>query len=409
MTIDAPAAATATSALRLSVLSSFEETEPLRADWDALVARLGASAHLDHDSCAVWWKHYGRGRRLRVLALHDRDRLVGVLPFAVRRAWLGPVWLEMASLVGSDSTLVVHDVPVEPERAEAAFTAALEHLLEGERCDAVRLAPLSCRVPQDAAVRAATAQLGARASLARDAVVAPHTVFELPASFDAYLASLDKNHRGNYRRSLQALERTFAVKRDVVTACDSVETEFPRFKDLHDRQWRADNRLGHFGDWPDSEHYHHDLVRRLGPSGRARFVRLSVEHEPVSYQLCYGRGASLAWFLPARVADKAFERYSLGRVGLVQMIEHAIAAGFARIEGGIGHYDYKLQLGGTEYPVRSLVVTSASPWTRRRLGAYARMADALDLFYYRGWFQRMAPRLPLPRRPLSRTWIRSRL
>src|SRR5438132_3516373 len=122
---------------------------------------------------------------------------------------------------------------------------------------------------------------------------------------------------------------------------------------MHDAQWQAEGRLGHFGDWPGAESFNRDLVAELSPLARVRFVRLWANDRVICSQFCFVFGDSCYWRLPARAPEPEWERFSLGRIGLMNMIEAMIGEGVRRVEGGAGHYEYKLQCGGRELPVRS--------------------------------------------------------
>ena len=102
------------------------------------------------------------------------------------------------------------------------------------------------------------------------------------------------------------------------------------------------------------------------------------------------------------------EKYRIGQIGLMNLIEFAAGAGFRRVEGGPGHYPYKLQLGGRESAVLGVRVVRSGRWTAGRIAAHERAARLLDLLYYRIWYLRVAPRTGMPRKPLRRAWIRSR-
>jgi len=398
----------AVSPLVATVLSSFEDAASLRDEWDALAAELRAPAPLSFDHCAIWWRRYGAGRELALFVFRAEGALVGVVPTFVERVRLGPVSLRVGGLVGADSTPIVLDLPVRAEHARAAFDVVLRRLLDDARCDVARISPLAGASPCVDAALAAARALDDRAAIVRDARLAPQCVIELPATFDAYLASLDKKQRGNWRRAMKCLRAEHEVVADAVEDAASLDVEFPKFVAMHEAQWRAEGKLGHFRDWPGAEAYHAELLRAHAARGRAHLLRLSLSGETVAYQLCWSFGDTLHWVLPARVLREDLERHSLGRIGLVQIVEFAIAAGFRRVECGIGRYDYKVQLGAEERDVRSVVVARTGRVAAARIALFSRLARALDFLYYRVWFQRVAPRLPLPRRPLWRTWIRSR-
>ncbi len=391
----------------METYDSFAAARDLRVEWDSLASELRSPVYLSSAHCEAWWKRYGSGRVLHVLAFRTDGALVGVLPLFSEKVWLGPVCLRLAGIVGSDSTPVVLDLPVRGTRAREVFAAATGHVLRDLGCDAVKFAPLSGESGHAEAIRAAARDVDGLGVVVRDAELGPHSVFHLPPRVEDYHRSLDKKQRGGHRRAMRALEDAYGVAADAVTDPDELAAEFPRFREMHEAQWRAEGKLGHFRDWPQSEEYHLDLVRRHGRDGNSHLLRFRLADEVVAYQLCYSFGETLHWILPARVLRDDLARHSLGRLGVVQLVEYAIGAGFRRVEAGIGHYDYKLQLGATEHRARSIVI--AGGVAVRRLRWFTRLAAALDAVYYRAWFKRIAPRLPIPTGPLWNAWIRSRV
>lgn len=69
-----------------TVLSSEKEVESLADAWRDLHARIGLAPFTDYDWAMAWWQTIGRpaGAEIIVVACHDDDRLVGVLPFTIR-------------------------------------------------------------------------------------------------------------------------------------------------------------------------------------------------------------------------------------------------------------------------------------------------------------------------------------
>jgi hypothetical protein len=87
----------------------------------------------------------------------------------------------------------------------------------------------------------------------------------------------------------------------------------------------------------------------------------------------------------------------------------AIHEGVREIEAGAGPYPYKVKLGGSVYTLHTLLVTKRNILRQWRAAVFMKMACLLDLFYYRLWFCRIAPKLHFKRRPLWNLWIRTRV
>ncbi len=394
------------AALRLQTFTSFDDAQAIAAQWDALTTRLDGSLYMTFSWCQIWWRHYGAGRELRLIIVRADEELAGVLPFFIDRLWLPVGGARVAKLVGSDSTVALVEPPVRPGVAAEAFALAMKQLYVADRADMVHVGPCSGTSAQLDALRESAAAIGDVAKLVRDRVSGSHTVFEMPDGFDAYLRSLSKNHRSNYRRNVNKLNKTFNFGVDVVRDAYTLEREFEDFVEMHQAQWKAVNKLGHFDDWPGSREFSRDLVRTLARTDRVRLIRLLADDQVVAYYWCFGMNGRYYWRLPARATGKEWDQFALGRVGLMKMMESAAAEGVTAIEAGTGRYEYKEQLKAKTFPLYSVALCrrGLAPGLRARLTlAYG---DVLNLAYYRLWYIRIAPRVGILRRPLWRSWIR---
>ena len=94
-------------------------------------------------------------------------------------------------------------------------------------------------------------------------------------------------------------------------------------------------------------------------------------------------------------------------MGLVRMIEASLSEGLSAVEGGRGHYDYKVQLGAVEWPLRTIQLTRRGIWVAFRVRLFRVCSRLLNLVYYRLLFIRLAPKFPWLRHSLWPVWIRS--
>ena len=400
---EAPAAGTG---LCLERLTSIDALAAVRDEWDAFVEESRSDIYFTVDWLLAWWTHYGRGASFEGLVVRDGDRLVAALPFCVRRVWAGPVPVRLARFVGADSTLPVFTPAVAAGHEERSLALALDRLLGECGCDAVSLSPLAGESPLAGAAEAVAAAGGL--ALARSDTTGPHTVFRLPASFDAYLASLSRTQRQSHQRYLRRLRDRHEISYRTVSGEEAI-AYFDRFVALHAAHWRPQGKAGHFGDWPGSEAFNRDLIVRMAASGRARFYEIAAGGRPIAIEYGFVLGERAFWRLPARDVDPELQELRLGRLSLAEMFRVLIEDGQTTVEAGPGHYEYKLRLGAEEHPLRRVVIAAPGASARARTALLLRWADLLHLVYYRGWFLKLAPRLARRRRPLWRPWIRTRV
>lgn len=390
------------------VYQSFEEVSGLQTQWDAFVESANGDIYLTYDWCRIWWQFYGKNRLLRIYLFYCDGEIIGVIPVFCETIWLGPVWLKLAKLVGSDFTIAMVNPPVKQGYANEIFALFFNLVIRKEGCDAVWVGPVGGRYIALQQLRdTVKGQQGL--ILLHDNIRSPYTTFNLPETFEEYVQSLDKRQRGNLRRDLNLINKSFQMSQDVIQDKTTSVAEFEKFILMHNEQWKAEGKLGHFNDWPLGEAFNVMLVAEQAKLGRLRLIRLLADNKVVSYQLCFVFGKRWYWRLPARLIGPQWDRFALGRIGLIKEIEMALMEGVRHIEAGAGHYDYKVKLGGAEYPLHTILIVQSSIICRWRAVIFLKLSNVLHFFYYRVWFNRLASQLPFKRRPLWKLWIRTRL
>ena len=403
-----PAIAAPTERLSCRVLESFEQALALREEWDALVRDTHGDIYRTFDWCRIWWSHYGADRRPRIITVRECGRLVGLAPMFLEDIGAGPLTVRVCKPIGSDFTLSVCDPPVLHPDPRSVFRLVLDELFASGDCDLASFGPMSETLPHASALHDVCAERPDLVRIARDRSNVPHTIFQLNADLDAYLRSLGKRERENYRR-MSRLAKRDGLTSDMITCGPQVDAEFGRFVSMHAAQWRQKGRLGHFGDWPGAAEFHAEVVRDASARNRLRLFRMSANGQPLAYRYALAFGGRYSSILPARRFGPPWDRYGIGRLSFIGLVDQAIGEGVQAIESGRGHYEHKQRLGGTEHPLHVVTVMSSRFLSRVRGRVSLGAADLLDVLYYKIWFCRLSPKLRVRRRPLWTAWLRSRL
>lgn len=396
------------SAVQIDWLCSFADMPPLYEDWSQLADRTGSEIFLTPIWFDLWWKMLAGRRDLACLVAYKDGVLVGLLPFAVETIWAGPVPIRLARLAGIDPSCMIFRLPLMPEMAAGLLQTALDHLVNTAGCHAVSFTPAS--ELSDLLVSVRTACTAVPHLALTDMAEGEHVIFDLPTSFDVFLAAISKNRRAQYRRDRRALTETYTMQSQIY--CPTAD-EFQAFVSFHNKQWHAVGKGGNFSDWPDNAVFYPILAKKTASKPIIQFHKQFGTQGPLAEQFCLISGKTCHWRLPARTLDPEAEKLSLGKVSLLIMIEELISQGVTRIEAGRGEYDYKRAFGGKSIAVHRLIVSPATHAGRLYLRILLVWSDLLHLFYYRIWFLKLAPRwrrlTGMAARPLWRSWIRTRL
>jgi CelD/BcsL family acetyltransferase involved in cellulose biosynthesis len=321
----------------------------LRADWTRLAASSG-NVFATWEWNELWWRHYGRGRKLRV-AVSRRGDVDAIVPLFV---WSERP-LRILRLIGHGHGDRLGPICRQDDvkTAEQAFRRALE----ADRHDVF----IGDWVAGD---RDWTRTLGGR--------VVRRTGYPIVrfanGSWDEFLASHSQRFRKNLRNSRNRLEREHEV---VYRLADSGSLD--RDLDTAFRLHRARFRTHSCFFCGDHEPFQRDFAALALERGWLRLLLLELDGVPVCFE--YGFSFQNAYFAYQGGRDPAWARHSVGFLAEIESIRRSFAEGATeyRFLGGEEGYKYRFPI---EDPRLETVAVPAG--SRGRVAATA-LAAALRL------------------------------
>lgn len=319
--------------------------EKLESEWNVLLKRsVTDTVFLTREWQTTWWRNLGTGE-LRVITFRDEDgALIGIAPLFVEK---GADGLNHLSLVGCVDVSDYLDVIVARGCEARVYNALLDTLLRADfpAWDEVHL----CTLPAASPTNAMLAELAQTRALKIESKlhdVAP--IIELPATWDAYLATLDKKDRHEMRRKLRRVEESNTRWYTIDTA-DALDAAITDFVELH-KASRPDKHL--FMD-ARMQNFFVEMARCLHPHGWLQILFLEVEG---------ARAAALINFIyenDVLVYNSGYDPVKYGALspGIVlfaHSIQEAIAAKRRRYDFLRGDEEYKYRLGAHNTEVREL-------------------------------------------------------
>lgn len=377
--------------LDTQIVTSFASLAELQDEWDEAVSILGGPVYLTYDWLRTWWEHYGNeDGLLRIFIFRTSDEIVGVLPCYIDTLGFGPLKMKVARLVGANIPAKVFDPSLSPAWASDCMETALRHLLSNDHADIVSFGPVSERSHLRETLNSLPARL-ADVAACDHTVPEVHSVFCLPASMEAYLSSLNKKRK--YDSAV--LGKEYPIKVEVVPSnSPNLDQEFSDFAEHHALQWQAEGMLGHFAAWPKGLAYNRALIQAQAKRGRVRMIKIWAGEEVVCRQYIFSFGGRWWWELPSRSVGEKWDRLSVGPAGIVVMIGEAIKEGVREIEGGLGHYEYKLRFKADEHRVHLFRAASLRPESAFRQKVFGAFQWLLQTITLKIWYRRVQPHLP---------------
>jgi CelD/BcsL family acetyltransferase involved in cellulose biosynthesis len=298
-------------------LEPLPDLESAREPWQALGER-GGNLFGTWEWASTWWRHFGRGRPLRLAGCRRPDgTLAGVLPLYEARRWP----LRLLRFVGHGPAdqlgpaCAPGDRPALGEALTRTVSAPSTVLL------AERLWPPEGWIDR---LEATVVRREESPRVALDA-----------SSWEDFLAARSSNFRQQVRRRERNLLRRGLVYR--LADATSLDADLESLYRLHEVRWEAAGATSFIR----HRTFHEEFAGLALERGWLRLWLAEIDDRPVA--AWYGfRFADAYWYYQAG-RDPAWDREAAGFVLLAHTIRQAVEEGMS---------EYKLLLGGEPYKAR---------------------------------------------------------
>jgi hypothetical protein len=316
----------------------------------------------------------------------------------------------VVKIVGSDFILSQFSLPL----AKGYIQAIVEKLYESlskERWEIFHIGPIAGLYRHYDILRNALKRSCNNSYSIREKEGGVQTYFKLMDDWKNHLSTIAKNERGNIRRHYNYLHNTLCDESKKIQSCFATQDNwagcFDEFVEMHQARWKEIGKGGHFIDWPCALEFHRELAQSHLQHGRLRLLKVSIGDNCVGYQYHYRFGDKYLHFLDSRIIAPTSKRISWGRITFCEQLKKAIGEQMRYIDSMRGRYEHKLRLGGELFQIRNVFICSKKWSVLMRIYIFRALARLLHLCYYRMWFCKLAPKLPMKRKPLWNIWIKT--
>ncbi len=316
--------------LNIERIDSLDRFLSLQPEWNSLLDRSEAKCvFLTHEWLSTWWKHLAEGRKLHIVTVRDENRLIGILPTALRSVQLArmmPRMLEFlgSGVIGSDYL----DLIVDPDRESEVLDAVAHQLIA--RGTVLQFGQL--RRGHSVAERLA-AKLGRRNWSASGMKINVCPYISLKGhTWQTYLATLGSSQRYNFQRRLRNLEKVEGFRFETKTSLDTLI-------DLHRKRWQDRPGMSEAFQNDEIVAFHREFEALASRNGWARMLSIWIKDQPAAgiYGLRYGD----TFYFYQSGFDAAFSRQSVGLVMMGMAIRSAIEEGATEYDLLHGDEEYK--------------------------------------------------------------------
>jgi CelD/BcsL family acetyltransferase involved in cellulose biosynthesis len=318
-----------------------DSIEPFAREWDELADRLAAPPWLRPAWFTAWWAAFGRGM-LRVFAVRDDRRLVGVVPVATTR-------------LGRVSSPTNWHTPEFGLLAEPAATGRLARVLFDDRPECVSLAFVDVSSPAMAGVRAAAGENGYRC-LSRSLERSPYITID--GDWESYEAGRSRKLLTELRRRRRRLADEGQFSFECVDGSERLDELLDEGFRVEAAGWKG-ARHSAIMTKVETDRFYRAVARLAAEHGWLRLAFLRLDGRPFAFDFCVEHDG--VHYLLKTGFDPAYSRYAPGIVLRYEMIARAFSDGLRSYEFLGTNATWKLRWTDTTRELGALQAFAPSP------------------------------------------------
>ena len=327
-------------AVRLITSSTVDVFDQLKPEWNDLLGRSSAdNIFSTWEWQSSWWAAYEAGELWMIACRDDQDRLVALAPWFIQ---VQPDGERVVRSIGCVDVTDYVDVIVEPEYAETVYPLLAAHLREHrDLYDRINLCNIPEASPTLKQLGSSLEQEGFEVEIEMQEVC---PVIKLPATYEDYLAQLDKKQRHELRRKVRRAESEAVIGWYIVGKEHDVNEELEYFLSL---MASSQQQKAEFLSDPKNVAFFKRVMPLMYEQGWLQLNFLCVNGERNATYLNFDYNDRILVYNSGLRPD-AHSTLSSGIVLLTYNIQHAIELGRGVFDFLRGNETYKYRMGAED-------------------------------------------------------------
>jgi CelD/BcsL family acetyltransferase involved in cellulose biosynthesis len=317
-------------------LQRIDELNDFETGWNRLLSRsLDNHPFLTYEWLTSWWKHFGKGRELKLFTAESEGAVSLVIPvmYSTHRVF-GLKRCRVEFVTAPDSDYQVFLV-TNFQQAARTLNQLIESIMEdASNADYVVFG----EVPEDSVTARLLENVNRESIGVTRSVINSCPYVPLSNDYERYLLTLDSNMRRNLkvgeRRALKDYRVEF-VRHDKI---GTIEEAMNTFFELHQKSQMAKGNRGLFSD-DAKRRFHIDVANAFAEKGWLALFFLTFNDRPVSTVYSYEYNGKLYAYLCGY--DPEYARYRPGYLAFKNLIKYGIEKKLREFDFLRGDEEYK--------------------------------------------------------------------
>jgi len=347
---------------QVRLFTGFDEPALGQDNWNELASRSDTNTIFQtYEWVTSWWKVFGQGRELWVIAVFRGDRLVGLAPLMRE---LSDGTAPVIAFISENNADYCDFLLTEPRRPVLqAILATLAS--QRDQWRELRFMNLPERSFTTTWIREICKEMRLL-TLSSGRIECPAMVFGERSSAEQAIL-----HRRSLKRPWNYFRHQGLVELTEPRAPAEVHGYLEQFFDQHITRWRHSSTPSLFTN-PHNQNFYHELATRLLSSGKLAFACMTLDGRPLAFHFGFIYDRRYFWYKPS--FDIRYQHHSPGTLMLRLLLLRALKLGCDEFDFTIGNEPFKYRYSNVTRHNQCLHVFPQCPaYLLRRLGLIIRI------------------------------------
>lgn len=322
--------------MRITEVDSYSDFIALREKWRELLDKCDHSVFSTWEWLSIWWKHFGRDKKLLLLLAEDDNKILGIAPLMYSVYKMFGLRIGKIEFIGTPSS--DYNDLILAKKGEECIKLFIDYILKNfpEKWDCIELK----EIPETAQSLSFLNRMPKNVKLRSLRVLHECPYILLPKSFDTLFNQLGYKFRKNLRRNQKQLQQKYKVEFKDYSTTQSFKEGMERMFDLHQKKWKAKGEPGVFANQRVRD-FHLEVARSFSQLGWLSLNSLVADGNTVASLYGFRYKSKLYYYLSG--IDPAYNRYSVGNLLILSVLEKCIRDELTEFDflRGVEPYKYR--------------------------------------------------------------------
>jgi CelD/BcsL family acetyltransferase involved in cellulose biosynthesis len=317
-------------------LQGINELNDFESEWNQLLAQsLDNNPFLTYEWLTSWWKHFGKGRELKLFTTEREGAVSLAVPVMYSPCKVFGSRRRKAEFVASGDSDYQSFLISNFQEAARYVNQLMESIMEDSKdADCVVFGD----VPEDSATAILLEGIKGKGLGASSSETSVCPYVPLPDNYEAYSQTLGSNMRRNLKIWEKQAVKDYRVEFVKYDKIGPVKEAMKIFFELHQKRQIAKGECGVFSDGVNRS-FHTDVANAFAEKGWLGLFFLTFNDEPVSAVYSYEYNGKLYAYLCG--FDPEYARYRPGHLAFKNLIKYGIDKRLKELDFLRGDEEYK--------------------------------------------------------------------